>query len=80
LLVDVPSPGEVGLPFEDVEITTSDNVKIKGFVIPARRSHIPTAALQHMSQKERKEASEKELAKWPEERQTLDAVEVRRPT
>lgn len=32
-----------------------------------------------MSQKERKEASEKELAKWPEERQTLDAVEVRRP-
>lgn len=33
-----------------------------------------------MSQKERKEASEKELAKWPEERQTLDAVEVRRPT
>lgn len=72
----MPKPTAVGLPYEDVTITTHDGVKIKGYVIPARRRFIPTHELQSMSSTERKERGEKEVEAWTEEMGNEDALEV----
>ena len=75
-LLDVPKPTDVGLPYEDVTLTTSDGLKLKAYVIPARRRFIPTHEMQAMSSKERKERAEKEVEAWAEEMGGDDALEV----
>ena len=72
----MPKPTAVGLPYEDVTLTTPDHVKIKAYVIPARRRFVPTEELQAMSAKERKERGEKEIEAWAEEMGKEDAIEV----
>jgi hypothetical protein len=66
----------VGLPYEDATLTTPDNVKIKAYVIPARRRFLATADLQTMSSEERKERTKAEVEKWTEEMGNEDAVAV----
>jgi hypothetical protein len=75
-MVVVPTPADVGLPYEDVTITTSDNLKVKGYVIPARRTYISTPEIQKMSPAERKEKAELETQKWAEEIGTEEAIKV----
>lgn len=76
LTVDVPTPADVGLPYEDVTITTSDKVRIKGYVIPARRTYISTPEIQAMSPQERVKRSAEETEKWAEEIGTEEAIKV----
>lgn len=66
----------VGLPYEDVTITTSDKVKLTAYVIPARRTFISTAELKSMNEAQRKAAAEKEIERWTKEMAEDDAVEV----
>ena len=66
----------MGLPYEDVTLTTPDHVKIKAYVIPARQRFVPTEELQAMSAKERKERGEKEVEAWAEEMGKEDTIEV----
>lgn len=73
---DVPTPAEVGLPYEDVTLTTPDKLNIKAYVIPARRTYIPTPQLQAMSPAERVEACKRETESWAEEMGTEEAVKV----
>ena len=75
-VVDVPTPIDVGLPYEDVTLTTSDLLKIRGYVIPARRTFISTPEIQAMSAKERKERAEKEAEAWTAEMGTDEAINV----
>lgn len=76
LRIDVPTPADVGLPYEDVTITTSDKVKVKGYVIPARRTYISTPEIQRMSPEERVKRAAEETEKWAEEVGTDEAVKV----
>lgn len=76
---DVAKPSLVGLPYEDVTITTSDHVKIKAYVIPARRNFISTAELKEMNEEQRKAAVQREIERWTKEMGEDDAVEVRQP-
>lgn len=75
----MPTPAEVGLPYEDVTLTTPDKLKIKAYVIPARRTHIPTPQLQAMSPTERIEACKRETESWAEEMGSEEAIKVRIP-
>jgi hypothetical protein len=74
--VEVPTPADVGLPYEDVTLTTSDRVNIKAYVIPARRSFIPTPELQAMSREERVKAVHGQTTDWAEEMGTDEAINV----
>jgi len=76
LPTDVPKPTAVGLPYEDVTLTTPDGVKLKAYVIPVRRHFISTHDMQTMSSKERKERTEKEVEVWAQEMGKEDALEV----
>ena len=73
----VPTPIDVALAYEDVKMTTSDGVRIRGFVIPARRSQVSTPDLKAMSPGERKTVAEKEVGDWIVEMGDEKAVEVR---
>jgi hypothetical protein len=49
---DVPTPDQYGLPFEDVELTTPDGIKIKAFLMLYERDGVkasdrPTVLLLH---------------------------------
>ncbi|RXK41607.1 BEM46 family protein [Tremella mesenterica] len=78
----VPKPTEVGLPYEDVTLTTSDHVKIKAFVIPARRHPVQLSELKGLAAKEREKIGADEVEKWTEEMGKEDALEYAksRPT
>ncbi|ORX40152.1 Alpha/Beta hydrolase protein [Kockovaella imperatae] len=78
----VPTPKDVALPYEDVKLTTSDGVKIRAYVIPARRKQISTEDLKMASPSARKEIAEKEVADWTEEMGQDEAIEYAksRPT
>lgn len=73
---DVPKPTVVGLPYEDVTLTTPDNLKIKAYVIPARKHFVSTVELQQMGKEERKKKMDQEIESWAEEMGKEDAVEV----
>ncbi|ORY31353.1 Alpha/Beta hydrolase protein [Naematelia encephala] len=78
----VPKPSDIGLAYEDVTLQTRDGIKIKAYVIPARRQYIPVGELQSMTSKERKERGEQAMHAWAEELASGDAVEYAksRPT
>jgi hypothetical protein len=73
----VPRPTDAGLPYEDVTITTPDDIKIKGYVIPARQRVIPLAELRGLDARGMRERGGLEQAAWVEEKNTEDAVQVR---
>ncbi|WRT67359.1 uncharacterized protein IL334_004330 [Kwoniella shivajii] len=63
----VPRPIELGMPYEDITLSTRDKVKIKAYVIPARRNPVLTDQLRNLNHKEREELGEKEMEKWLDE-------------
>ena len=73
---NVPLPTAVGLPFEDVTITCADGVKVKAYVIPARRRFMGTAELRSLSKEDFKRRAQEEVELWTREMGTEDAVEV----
>ncbi|WVR05356.1 hypothetical protein IAU60_002370 [Kwoniella sp. DSM 27419] len=64
---NVPKPIELGMPYEDVTLTTVDHVKIKAYVILARRNPISTEEMRSMGNGERKQRMDKEMDVWAEE-------------
>jgi len=74
---DVPVPTMIGLPYEDVTLTTSDHVKIKAYVIPARRRPILLAEMQKMTTADMVDRGKKEMEVWAKEIAEEDAVVVR---
>lgn len=44
---DAVSPGELGLPYEDVRFTTDDGVTLSGWLVPARRETRAAVILMH---------------------------------
>ena len=74
----VPTPKQVGLPYEDVTLTTSDGVEIKGYVIPARRNQVSTETLKELKRAEQQAIAEKEVADWTKEMETDEAIDVSR--
>ncbi|WWC69226.1 uncharacterized protein I206_103163 [Kwoniella pini CBS 10737] len=64
---NVPRPIEIGMPYEDVTLTTRDKVKIKAYLIPARQNPVQTEQLRHLTHKQREELGAKEMEKWLEE-------------
>ncbi|RSH89329.1 hypothetical protein EHS25_002441 [Saitozyma podzolica] len=75
---NVPKPTVVGLPYEDVTLTTPDNLRIKAYVIPARKHFVSTVELQQMGKEERKKRMDQEIESWAEEMGKEDAAEYAR--
>ncbi|WVQ80722.1 hypothetical protein IAT38_002827 [Cryptococcus sp. DSM 104549] len=63
----VPKPIEVGLPYEDVTLTCPDGVKVKAYVILARRKTMSTAEYKKMTYRERDEWGQREMQVWADE-------------
>lgn len=74
--IDVPRPTDAGLPYEDVTITTPDKVRIKAYVIPARRRVVPLESLRGLSAAQMRELGKGENEAWDEVKDTEDAIEV----
>lgn len=72
----VPKPIEVGCPYEDVTLTCSDGVKIKAYVIMARRKPLMVSELRGLSLAERKERAQMEMEAWAQEMSDEKAIEV----
>jgi hypothetical protein len=72
----VPKPTQLGMPYEDVTLTTPDGVRIKGYVIPARRKPVGKEEWMGLSGVERKERGEKEMMDWVEEMGDDQAISV----
>lgn len=72
----VPKPIEVGCPYEDVTLTCSDGVKIKAYVIMARRKPLMMSELRGLSPAERKEKAQMEMEAWAQEMGDEKAIEV----
>ncbi|WWD09875.1 hypothetical protein V865_008004 [Kwoniella europaea PYCC6329] len=78
----VPRPIELGMPYEDITLTTRDKVKIKAYVIPARRNPVVADQLRSLNHKQRMELGDREMEKWLEEMGDEKAIEYAksRPT
>ncbi|WOO77310.1 Protein bem46 [Vanrija pseudolonga] len=78
----VPRPTDAGLPYEDVTITTPDKVRIKAYVIPARKRVVPLESLRGLSAVQMRELGKGENEAWEEVKDTEDAIEYvkSRPT
>lgn len=81
-IVDVPVPAQIGLPYEDITLQTSDHLKLHAYLIPARRHPATLHELQSLGTDERKARMKEEVDKWVEEMGNEDAVEYvkSRPT
>jgi hypothetical protein len=64
------------MAYEDITLTTSDNVKIKAYMIPARKNVLSKSEMMSMSATQREEAGEKAMAEWNKEKINDDALEV----
>lgn len=64
------------LPYEDVTLTTPDGLKIKGYVIPARKTFVPSMEVNSMGMADRKKRGLEETEKWAEEIGTQEAIDV----
>lgn len=65
------------MAYEDITLTTSDSVKIKAYLIPARRNVNSREKLFGLSASEREEMGKKAMDEWVEEMGDDDAVKVR---
>ncbi|WVQ72842.1 hypothetical protein IAR50_002403 [Cryptococcus sp. DSM 104548] len=63
----VPKPIDVGCPYEDVTLTTPDGLKIKAYVIPARRRPLGMEEIRVLRKEDRRKRAEEEMEKWAEE-------------
>ncbi|KAI9631953.1 Alpha/Beta hydrolase protein [Dioszegia hungarica] len=79
---DVPTPAQIGLPYEDITLTTNDHLKLHAYLIPARRRPVTLQDLQSLSNEDRKARMKAEVDGWVEEMGKEDAVEYikSRPT
>jgi hypothetical protein len=57
-------------------MTTSDGVKIKGYVIPARKTFVSSIEVNSMSMADRKRRGAEETEKWAKEIETQEAIDV----
>lgn len=78
----VPKPIEVGCPYEDVTLTCSDGIKIKAYVIMARKKPLMLSELRGLTPTERKERAQYEMEAWAQEMGDEKAIEYSksRPT
>ena len=65
------------MAYEDVTLTTSDSVKIKAYVIPARQNVKSREAMMGLSSAERDELGKQAMDDWVQEMGQDDAIEVR---
>lgn len=72
----VPKPIEVGCPYEDVTLTCSDGIKIKAYVIMARKKPLMLSELRGLTPTERKERAQYEMEAWAQEMGDEKAIEV----
>lgn len=74
---DVPVPTQFGLPYEDVQISTPDHVKLHAYAILARYHASGTSGseLQRLSHEERRKRMDEEMEKWTEEMGKEDVLE-----
>ncbi|TYJ58915.1 hypothetical protein B9479_000348 [Cryptococcus floricola] len=63
----VPKPIDVGCPYEDVTLTTSDGINIKAYVIPARRHPLSMSDIRALKKEDRRARAEEEMIKWAAE-------------
>lgn len=64
------------MPFEEVQLTTPDGVKIRAYIIPARRQVVPLHELRGLNSKQVFERGIKEQVTWEAEKDSDDAIEV----
>jgi hypothetical protein len=64
------------MAYEDITLTTSDSVKIKAYLIPARRNVNSKEKLGRMTATEREQLGKKAMDEWVQEMGDDDAVEV----
>lgn len=76
LAADVPRPTALGMAYEDVTLTTSDSVKIKAYVIPARQDVKSRETMMGLSPAERDELGKQAMEDWIQEMGKDDVVEV----
>lgn len=64
------------MAYEDITLTTSDAVKIKAYLIPARRGVNSREKLYGLSASEREDLGKQAMDDWVKEMADEDAVEV----
>ncbi|KAL7423268.1 bem46 protein, variant [Cryptotrichosporon argae] len=70
----VPLPTEVGLPYEHVTLTTRDGIRIRAYVIPARRDALALHTLRAMSGEQVRAEGERRIREWADELGRGDGV------
>lgn len=66
----------MGCPYEDVTLTCSDGIKIKAYVIMARKKPLMLSELRGLTPTERKERAQYEMEAWTQEMGDEKAIEV----
>lgn len=74
--LEVPRPTALGMAYEDVTLTTSDTVKIKAYVIPARRNIKTKEEMMARTPAERDQLGKEAMDEWVKEMGDGDVVEV----
>lgn len=64
------------MAYEDVTLTTTDNLKIKAYMIPARRNVKSREEMMGLSAGQREEVGKEALQEWVKEMGEDDAFEV----
>lgn len=72
----MPTPADFVLPYEDVTLTTPDGLKIKGYVIPARKTFMSSVEVNSMSMTDRKLKGAEEVEKWAQDMGTQEVIDV----
>lgn len=68
----------MGCPYEDVTLTCSDGIKIKAYVIMARKKPLMLSELRGLTPTERKERAQYEMEAWAQEMGDEKAIGVSR--
>lgn len=64
------------MAYEDITLTTSDNLAIKAYMIPARRNVKSREEMMGLSASQREEVGKEALGEWVKEMGEDDAFEV----
>ena len=64
------------MAYEDITLTTSDSIKIKAYVIPARKNTKSRQEMMGLSPSQREEVGKEAMDEWVKEMGEDDALEV----
>jgi hypothetical protein len=64
------------MAYEDITLTTSDSIKIKAYVIPARRNVKSREEMMGLSASQREEVGKEAMDEWVKEMGDDDEIEV----